>query len=147
MNLMYRIAADLTVTVHAGYVAFVVIGFLLILMGIVLKWQWIRNTWFRLIHLAAILVVVAEAWLGITCPFTTWEKALRAKAGQTAYRGDFLANRVHDLLFFDAPPWVFTVCYTAFGLLVLATFLLAPPRRRTPDRLGPTRQPACGRRS
>jgi hypothetical protein len=36
------------------------------------------------------------------------------------------------LLFFDAEPWVFTVCYTLFGLAVLATFVLAPPRLRKP---------------
>jgi hypothetical protein len=82
-----------------------------------------------------ILIVVLEAWLGITCPFTTWEKELRRLAGQTTYQGDFLANFVHETLFFDAPAWVFTVCYTSFGLLILATFLLAPPRR-TRDGLG-----------
>jgi len=47
-----------------------------------------------------------------------------------AYRGDFIAQWLHDLLFFDAEPWVFTMCYTLFGLAVLATFVLAPPRWR-----------------
>ena len=130
MELFYRIAADITVVLHAAYVAFVVAGLLLILAGIVCKWAWIRNLWFRGLHLGAILIVVAEAWLGIVCPLTTWEKALRENAGQTTYRGDFLANLVHDLLFFEAAPWMFTLCYTLFGLLVLATFVLAPPRRR-----------------
>jgi hypothetical protein len=37
---------------------------------------------------------------------------------------------VHELLFYDAPGWVFTLVYTAFGLLVVAAFILAPPRRR-----------------
>ena len=41
-----------------------------------------------------------------------------------------MANLVHDLLFFDAEPWVFTLLYTAFGLLVVATFVMAPPRWR-----------------
>ena len=119
---------------------FVVLGFLLVLFGIVLKWSWIRNVWFRLAHFAAILVVVAEAWLGITCPLTTWEKALRAKGGQSTYRGDFVANLIHELLFYDAPPWVFTVCYSLFGLLVLLTFLVAPPRwsRRADTNTGVT---------
>ena len=130
MEFVYRLAADLVVTVHAAYVLFVVAGFLLILLGIVLRWSWIRNLWFRLAHLAAILVVVAEAWLGIACPLTTWEKALRAKAGQSTYRGDFVANLIHELLFYDAPQWVFILGYSLFGLLVLLTFFLAPPGRR-----------------
>ena len=130
MQFYYRIAADIVVVVHAAYVAFVVLGLLLILLGIVLKWGWVRNLWFRVLHLTAILIVVLEAWIGMVCPLTTWEKALRERAGQTTYGGDFVANWVHDLLFFEASPWVFTLCYTLFGLLVLATFVLAPPRRR-----------------
>ena len=130
MSLWYRIAADLVVTVHFAYVAFVLVGFVLILVGIIRRWRWIRNPWFRGIHLACILFVVAEAWLGITCPLTVWEKNLRRLAGETTYRGDFIANLIHELLFYDAPPWVFTVAYSLFGLLALLTFLLAPPRRR-----------------
>ena len=129
MGLMYRIAADLVVTLHMAYVLFVVVGFVLILAGCLFRWQWIRNAWFRTIHLACIVLVAAEALLGIPCPLTVWEHSLRRLAGQTTYRGDFIANWTHELLFFDIPPWVFTLIYTAFAALVLLTFLLAPPRR------------------
>ena len=80
-----------------------------------------------------ILIVVVQALLGIMCPLTVWEQALRRLAGQQTYRGAFVANLVHDLLFFDAPPWVFTVCYCSFGLLVVLTLVLAPPRFRRGD--------------
>ena len=128
MQLFYRIAADLTVVLHFAYVLFVIIGLVVTLAGAVFRWHWVRNFKFRAFHLASILFVVAEAWLGIVCPLTIWEKQLRAKAGQTSYQGDFIANLVHDVLFFDAPNWVFTLCYSLFGLAVLATFVLAPPR-------------------
>ena len=128
MNLLYRLAADLIVVVHFAYVAFVVVGLLAIFVGIALRWPWARNLWLRSLHLLAIVIVVAEAVWGITCPLTTWEKQLRLLAGQANYRGDFIASWVHDALFYDAQPWVFTVCYALFGLLVLATFVLAPPR-------------------
>lgn len=130
MPILYRLAADAVVVLHMAYVLFVIIGFLLTLVGSVLRWRWIRNPWFRGIHLAMILIVVAEAWLGITCPLTTWEHTLRELAGGKVYDGAFIANLVHDLLFYDAPPWVFTALYTMFGLGVLATFLMAPPRWR-----------------
>lgn len=126
--MLYLLTADAIVLLHMSYVLFVIVGFLLTLVGCVLRWRWIRNPWFRGIHLAMILIVVAEAWLGITCPLTTWEYELRQLAGQEVYQGAFIANLVHDLLFYDAPPWVFTVLYTAFGLGVLATFLMAPPQ-------------------
>ena len=132
MRLLYRLAADAVVVVHCAYVAFVVIGLIAILIGLALRRQWARSVVLRTLHLLAIVVVAGEAVCGITCPLTTWEQQLRTLAGEASYHGDFLATWVHELLFYDAPPWVFTVCYVAFALVVLGTFLFAPPRwRRT----------------
>ena len=133
MELLYRILADIVVAFHFAYVGFVVFGLVVTLAGAALGWDWVRNFWFRALHLAMIGIVVAEAWLGIVCPLTTWEKDLRQLAGQTAYRGDFIANLLHDAMFFQADPWVFTLGYTLFGLAVLLTFIWAPPHR--PERL------------
>jgi len=130
VQLAYRLAADAVLVIHVGFVAFVILGLVLTVIGILARWQWIRNFWFRSLHLAAILLVVVQSLLGVMCPLTIWENELRQLAGQTAYRGDFIATWLHDLLFIDAEPWVFTLCYTLFGLAVLATFLLAPPRRK-----------------
>jgi H+/Cl- antiporter ClcA len=128
MASFYRLVVDAVVVVHLAYVAFVVVGLLAILLGLLCRWLWVRNVWFRSLHLLAILVVAAEAVCGITCPLTTWEQRLRLLAGDTSHQGDFIATWVHRLMFFDLQPWVFTVCYVLFGLIVLATFLLAPPR-------------------
>ena len=127
MSLLYRLAADGVVVLHMAYVLIVVLGLPAICWGIVRKHDWVRNGWLRGGHLAMILIVVGEAWTGITCPLTVWEHQLREAAGQESYQGAFVANLVHDLLFFDAEPWVFTLLYTAFGLLVAATFVMAPP--------------------
>ena len=127
-----RLAAYAVGVFHFAYVAFLVVGLILIVIGIFRSWQWIRSHWFRYVHLTMIGFVVFEAWMGITCPLTTWENKFRRLAGETTYKGDFIANAVHDLLFFDLPPTAFTVIYSAFGLLVFATFLIAPPRRNRP---------------
>ncbi len=133
MRLVYRLLADLVVFVHMAYALFIVFGLLAVLIGIWRRWEWIRSMRFRLLHLAMILFVVAESWLGFTCPLTSWEKRLRRLAGDESYQGDFIANAVHELLFFDFEPWVFTAVYTVFGFLVATTFFLAPPRRRPRD--------------
>lgn len=125
-----KLAADAIVVIHFAFVLFVLLGQLLIMVGAIAGWKWVRNFKFRLIHLASILFVVAESLLGIICPLTTLEKWLREQAGETSYQGDFIASWVHDMLFFEAEPWVFTVCYSLFGLLVLITFVFAPPRRK-----------------
>jgi hypothetical protein len=121
--------ADAIVVFHFCYVSFVVFGLAAILLGIALGWPWVRNFYFRFIHLAMIVIVVGEALAGIPCPLTVWEKELRLKAGEVSYAGDFIGYWAHRLLFYSAEPWVFTLIYTLFGLAVLATFVLAPPRR------------------
>jgi len=127
--MMYQLFADLIVIIHFAYVLFVLLGLAVTVVGGFLGWRFIRNVYFRGIHLAMIAIVVVEAWLGITCPLTTWEKNLRQQSGEQSYSGDFLARFAHDWLFFDAAPWVFTLAYTLFGTLVVLTWLLFPPRR------------------
>ena len=126
--LLYRLLADLVLVLHLAIVIFVISGLLLVLFGRWRGWQWIHNIYFRLAHLAAIGVVVTQAWLGVVCPLTTLENHLRRLAGQAEYPGSFITYWLHALLFYDAPPWVFTVCYSLFGIAVLASFILAPPR-------------------
>lgn len=125
--MVYRVLADLTVVIHVAYVLFVIVGLIATIVGGFLDWRWVRNRWFRGLHLTMILIVVVEAWAGITCPLTTWEQEFRAAAGGQVYQGDFIANCCHDMLFFSAEPWVFTVCYSLFAALVLATLFLVPP--------------------
>ncbi len=114
--------------VHVAFVLFVVLGLVAILAGGVLRWGWVRNRWFRIIHLVAIGIVVLQAWLGRLCPLTIWEMALRAKAGDATYEGAFIAHWLQSLLYYDAPMWVFAVAYTAFGALVVLSWFLVRPR-------------------
>lgn len=123
----FAIAADAVLFVHALFVAFVVLGLLAIYVGYALGWSWVRNPWFRLLHLAAIAVVVAQAWLSAICPLTTLEMTLRDRAGEATYAGSFVAHWLESLLYYEAPAWVFVVSYTAFGALVGASWYWLRP--------------------
>lgn len=125
----YQLSADLVILAHVGYVLFVLLGQLAILLGAVLRWEWIRNFWFRATHFAMIAVVVFEALLGIVCPLTEWEQQLRAAGGGTVQEGSFIGRLMHNLLFVEVSPTVLTVCYVLFGLLVLICLAWVPPRR------------------
>ena len=129
MTALYRLLADTVLLLHFAYVAFVAVGLLLILIGGLRGWAWVRNVWFRGAHVAAILLVVVEAWLDIVCPLTTLENYLRRLGEQATHRESLIADMVHRVMFVQAPPWVFTLAYTLFGLAVLATFVWLPPRR------------------
>ena len=123
----YLLAADMLLLTHVLFVAFVVCGLLLILAGKLFSWGWVRNRIFRLAHLIAIGVVVVQSWFGVICPLTTWEMALREKAGDVVYGGTFMSHWLETILYYNAPAWVFVVCYTIFGLLVAVSWFWVRP--------------------
>lgn len=124
----------MVLAVHVLFVVFVVLGLILILVGAVRGWGWIRSPLFRWLHLLGIGVVVLQAWLGQRCPLTGLEMALRARAGEATYPGAFVAHWLERMLYYDLPGWVFILAYTLFDMLVLAAWCLVPPRRRSRDR-------------
>ena len=121
------LAADGLLIIHALFVAFVVFGLIFIITGLVRRWRWTRNPWFRFIHLGAIGTVVIQSWLNVICPLTIWENTLREKAGQATYAGSFIRHWLHKLIFYQAEAWVFTLAYSVFAALVVLAWYLAPP--------------------
>jgi hypothetical protein len=126
----YLLAADAVLLLHVLFVAFVVVGLLLILAGRLLSWGWVRNWWFRVIHLGAIGIVVLQAWLGVICPLTRLEMYLRDKAGDTTYAGSFVSHWLEAILYYRAPAWVFAVAYTLFAIVVVMSWVWVRPRGR-----------------
>jgi hypothetical protein len=126
----YLLAADAILLLHVLFVVFVVTGLLLILAGKLLSWGWVRNWWFRVIHLVAIGIVVLQSWLGVICPLTTLEMFLRSKAGDTTYAGSFVAHWLESILYYQAPAWVFAACYTAFAAVVVLSWVWVRPHGR-----------------
>lgn len=125
----YGLLADIVLVIHVSFVAFVVIGLLMTLLGGLAGWHWVRNPWFRLLHMGGIAIVVLQSWFGVICPLTTLEMNLREQAGQEAYSGSFIAHWLHSVLFFDLQPWVFVVGYTLFGLAVVGSWYFIRPRK------------------
>ena len=120
--------ANAVLLLHVGIAAFVVAGLLLVVVGNLAHWAWVNNAWFRVAHVAAIGIVVAESWFGFVCPLTTLEMWLRSRAGQAPYGGSFIEHWLQELLYYSAPPWVFAIAYSAFALLVFITWWYFPPR-------------------
>ncbi len=125
---LYYVVADAILITHVLFVVFVVLGLILIFVGKFLSWHWVRNPWFRVTHLLGIGVVVLQSWFGVICPLTIWEMDLRSKAGETVYEGYFITHWLNELLYYQAPSWVFVVCYTVFGGLALSSWFLVRPR-------------------
>ena len=146
--------ADLLVMVHFAFVLFVVIGQLYIWVGLAAGWPSARNFWFRMIHLACILVVAARAIVGVVavpaaerrwieeetadwlydkaeCPLTGWERDLRdgeLRDVENSLPPARFANRILFHRVEEGGNWYFLAGHVTFGVLVLLTFLVFPPR-------------------
>jgi hypothetical protein len=119
--------ADIVLVTHFLFVAFVVGGLAVIWLGAALNWAWIRNFRFRAAHLGAIGFVVAESLVGMLCPLTILEDALR-QGGRP--ESSFVQRWISRLIYYDLPERIFTVIYVVFGLIVALTFISIRPDRR-----------------
>ena len=118
--------ADFLLAFHFSIAGFIVLGLFLVWLGALAGWSWVRNPWFRYLHLAAIVFVAAEALLGQACPLTLWEDLLRGGARPESFVGRW----VYRLLYYDAPEWVFTTLYAAWVAATLITLRFVPTTRK-----------------
>ncbi len=115
--------ADFVLIVHFLYVLFVVGSLPVIWLGAWLNLAFVRNRWFRFLHLAAIVLVVIESLIGAVCLLTEWENSLR----QIETDASFVQYWIHLIMFYTVPEYVLTVIYVLFAGLVAATFKWVPP--------------------
>ncbi len=137
---LWQWLADAVLALHFAVLLFVIGGALAVLAGGLRGWPWVRAPLWRWAHLAAIGVVVAQAWLGAHCPLTLLELWLRRQAQGAGlgvlYAQSFIEHWLQRLLYWQAPAWVFVAVYSLFGLGVLGLWWRWPPRRRPGS--GPT---------
>lgn len=87
--MMYRIATDLLVILHLGFIVFVVAGGVLCI-------KWRKLIW---IHIPAIIwgtVIELSGWI---CPLTPLENYFRRKSGEAAYAGDFVSQYLVPVIY------------------------------------------------
>ena len=103
----YGLLADAVLLAHAAFVAFVVLGGLL-----VLRWQ--RLAW---VHLPVVAWGAGIEFAGGICPLTPLENHLRALAHEQGYAGGFVEHYVFGLLY---PEGLTREVQISLGLGVLA---------------------------
>lgn len=127
---IYLFLADLLLTFHIVFVLFIAFGFILTWIGYFLHWSFIRNFYFRLIHLLCMGFVALESITGVFCPFTLWEDQLRHQGGVVeSYHGTFMQHWLHKFLFVDLSFGVLTFVYVTFFLVLVITFWVVRPTR------------------
>ncbi len=126
----FLLIADFILIVHLAFVGFVVLGLVVIWAGFFLKWEFVRNKIFRMLHLGSMAFVAGEAVLGLTCPLTDLENHFRS-IGNERYsaRTSLIQDIVHRILFYEFDQWVFTVVYLVFLIMILLTLWFVPLKK------------------
>lgn len=109
--MLYRALADVLVLLHLAFIAFVLLGGLLV-------WHWPRLAW---AHLPAVAWGVwIECSAGI-CPLTPLENALRRAGGEAGYGSSFVEHYLLPLLY---PPGLTPALQFGLGAGVLIVNLV-----------------------
>ena len=87
--MLVRIAADLVLVIHLGFVVFVVLGGLLAL----------RYRWLIFVHVPAAIWGAFVEISGRICPLTTWENQLRQGAGDSGYADSFVEHYLLPVIY------------------------------------------------
>jgi hypothetical protein len=124
----YGIGANVVATNHALFVGFVVWGEIFILVGGARDWTTIDDPVFRLTHLGCVLYIGIQDLFGKICPLTSWERQLRALAGQTCANTPFIGRIIHRLMMCQLSERTQKIMRLSFAGIVLVTFILLPPR-------------------
>jgi hypothetical protein len=101
-----RMAADLVLALHLGFIVFVILGGLLV----------IRYRLIAYVHIPAAVWGAFVEISGRLCPLTTWENGLRRSAGESGYAESFVE---HYLL-----PIIYPAGLTRGVQIVIAGFVI-----------------------
>ena len=87
--MVYRVAADAVVVLHLLFIAFVVIGGLL-----VVRWRWLIA-----LHVPAVAWGAVVEFFHLYCPLTPLENGLRLLAGEQGYSGGFIEHYLIPIIY------------------------------------------------
>ena len=109
--MLYRLCAELLVLLHFAYIAFAVLGGLLVL-------RWWRVAWLHLPAVAwAAFVELYLRW----CPLTPLENRLRALGGLATYDTGFIAHYIMPVIY---PPGITPAVQDVLGALLVVSYVV-----------------------
>lgn len=112
---------------HLCVIAFNLFGLVAIPLGGWRGWGFVRVTWWRALHLAALAVVALQALFGRACFLTLWQDALAGGTGTAP--APLIVRWVNRLIYWPLPLWFFAAMYVAVFAYALALWFLVPPER------------------
>ena len=120
MNILF---SEIILLLHLLIFLFITFSFILIPIGYFQKWEWVKNKYYRSIHLILMGIVSIETILGFMCPLTILENYFR----DDIKVDNKLTEIAHQILYWDLPNYQFIILYIlSFSYLIFLWFFFKP---------------------
>ena len=120
MNILF---SEIILLLHLLIFLFITSSFILIPIGYFQKWEWVKNKYYRSIHLILMGIISIETILGFMCPLTILENYFR----DDIKVDNKLTEIAHQILYWDLPNYQFIILYIlSFSYLIFLWFFFKP---------------------
>ena len=120
MNVLF---SEIVLLFHFCIFLFILLSFFLIPFGYYQKWKWVKNKYYRLIHLVLMGIIFIETILGFMCPLTILENFLR----NDIEVDNNLTQIIHQIMYWNLPNYQFIILYIlSFSYLIFLWFFFKP---------------------
>ena len=126
------ILAEAILAAHLAIILFNLFGLIVVPLGAICGWRFVRVRWWRLLHLVSLAAVAAQAVFGRACFLTIWQAAL---TGATGSPTPLIVGWVNRVIYWPLPLWVFAALYLLVFGYALALLWLVPPAAPHPGPL------------
>ena len=124
MNIIF---SEIVLLFHFCVFLFVILSFFLIPLGYYQKWDWVKNKYYRLIHLILMVIIFIETILGFMCPLTLLENFLR----NNIEINNKITQIIHQIMYWDLPTYQFIILYLLSLLyLIFLWFFFKPDLKK-----------------
>lgn len=111
--------------IHLVVITFNIFGCVVVPLGAWRHWGWVREFWWRAVHLGAWVVVALQAVLGRACFLTIWQADAQ---GGVSHVQPLIESWIDRVVFWPFPIWVFAIAYVVLFLYVVALWIFVRPR-------------------
>ena len=120
---MNGLFSEIILLFHFCIFLFMILSFFLIPLGYYQKWEWVKNKYYRSIHLILMGIISIETILGFMCPLTILENYFR----DDIKVDNKLTEIAHQILYWDLPNYQFIILYIlSFSYLIFLWFFFKP---------------------
>ncbi len=126
---LFQAAALAVLYFHFAVVVFNVFWLVIVPIGAWQEWPFVRNYWWRAVHLLALALVAVQAVAGRLCFLTTIQDYLQTRAGGSIQPSSLLTRLVERAVFWPLPDWIFAPLYLLALTWAAILWITVPPVR------------------